>query len=135
MKNDKKINIILLIVLVIWILFITFVNIISNISFVNNNLKNNKDDLIEIKMVTDPIIVQGDIAVYEITDVDNINKLDCTVSVLNSNDVIIDAAYIRENRIIVDTSPLSEGEYKIKIVIGEEEMISKEKFSIIIVKS
>lgn len=134
MKSDKKRNNILLIILVIWILFIVFVNIIVNSSF-NNKSKKNKDDLIEIKMVTEKVIVQGDIVIYEILDVDNINKKNCVVSVLNSNDAIIDKAYIRENRIIVDTSPLSEGEYKVKVVIDEEEMISEEKFSVIIVKS
>ena len=135
MKCDKKRNIILLIVLVIWIVFIVLVNIITNHGFNKSESKNNKDDLIETKMVTEKVIVQGDIVIYEIIDVDNINKKNCVVSVLNSNDVIIDEAYIRENRIIIDTSPLSEGEYKLKVVIDEEEMISDEKFSVIVVKS
>lgn len=135
MKSDKKRNIILLIILVIWIIFILLVNLITNYSFNKSESKNNKDDLIEIKMVTEKVIVQGDIVIYEISDVDNINKKNCVVSVLNSNDVIIDEAYIRENRIIIDTSPLSEGEYKVKVVIGEDEMISEEKFSVIVVKS
>lgn len=135
MKSDKKRNIILLIILVIWIIFILLVNLITNYSFNKSESKNNKDDLIEIKMVTEKVIVQGDIVIYEISDVNNINKKNCVVSVLNSNDVIIDEAYIRENRIIIDTSPLSEGEYKVKVVIGEDEMISEEKFSVIVVKS
>ena len=135
MKCDKKRNIILLIVLVIWIVFIVLVNIITNHGFNKSESKNNKDDLIETKMVTEKVIVQGDIVIYEIIDVDNINKKNSVVSVLNSNDVIIDEAYIRENRIIIDTSPLSEGEYKLKVVIDEEEMISDEKFSVIVVKS
>ena len=102
MKSDKKRNIILLIILVIWIIFILLVNLITNYSFNKSESKNNKDDLIEIKMVTEKVIVQGDIVIYEISDVNNINKKNCVVSVLNSNDVIIDEAYIRENRIIID---------------------------------
>lgn len=105
-----KIKIIYLIILLFLLIGTVWVNCTVPIVYENNNIN------CSIKMNTAESVIRGTVVVYTVENIDTAIKLEkITVKIINAQNRIIGDAVIKENRILVDTSPLERGTYTIML--------------------
>lgn len=122
---SKKIKNIVLVITVTFIIIILFV-------IGSKNKKVYSD--INVKRLTAYEIIQGDVAIYEIKEnkiLDNINDL--KVEIVNMRGTSVEEAKIDGKRILIDTSELFTGRYRIKIVLNNEEFLLEDRFRVILI--
>lgn len=129
LKNKIK-TILLICILFIFLAYTIFLYISKNIK--ENYIYN--ENLFNISRTSRRNITQGDIVIYEFRDkmfiiLDDIIE----VKILNPNDTVVGKATVKNNKIIVDTSPLSGGAYRLKILYNSQEMILKDDFFVVLI--
>lgn len=126
--KDKLIRLSSIIIIVL-IIIITVFQYMSK----NNNKKLYNENLFNIIRTSMQTVIQGDIVKYEFKNKSSeISNENIIVQIINPKDVVVGYATIKNNKIIIDTSFLSSGTYRIKIVYDSQEMIAKENFTVII---
>lgn len=129
LKNKIK-TILLICIIFIFLVYTIFLYISKNIK--ENYIYN--ENLFNISRTSRRNITQGDIVIYEFRDkmfiiLDDIIE----VKILNPNDTVVGKATVKNNKIIVDTSPLSGGAYRLKILYNSQEMILKDDFFVVLI--
>ena len=132
-KRGKLILISILLLLILNIILILIPNIRH--SFINeeNNSLN-----IKIKRISEEIVTQGDVVYYSIESVEMTDFKSSEITILNSLNREVGNAYLVENNekydILVDTSLLLTGKYKIKLKTFSGSKISEDSFNVIIIE-
>ncbi len=134
MKKENKILIISIV-----ILLILNISIILGIKLKNNIINTNKfiDD-VNIIRVSEEILTQGAIAIFEIQIDKEFDLKNTKAKVLNSVNREVEEGYIRykDNKFLisVDTSTLLTGKYKVKLEFSDGIVISEDTFNVIIIE-
>ena len=134
MKKENKILIISIV-----ILLILNISIILGIKLKNNIINTNKfiDD-VNIIRVSEEILTQGAIAIFEIQIDKEFDLKNTKAKVLNSVNREVEEGYIRykDNKFLisVDTSTLLTGKYKVKLEFSDGIVISDDTFNVIIIE-
>ena len=82
-----------------------------------------------VQIIKNRYVIQGDLTIYKIYDEEILALKDETiVEVINPNGIVVDTAYINDDEIIVDTSLLLTGRYKIKISNSIKQVITEDSF-------
>lgn len=132
-KRGKLILISILLLLILNIILILIPNIRH--SFINeeNNSLN-----IKIKRISEEIVTQGDVVYYSVESVEMTDFKSSEITILNSLNREVGNAYLVENNekydILVDTSLLLTGKYKIKLKTFSGSKISEDSFNVIIIE-
>ncbi len=83
----------------------------------------------EVQIVKNRYVVQGDLTIFKIYDEEILALKDETiVEVINPKGIVVDTAYINGDEIIVDTSLLLTGQYKIKISNSIKQVVTEDSF-------
>ena len=127
--SSKKLRITMIAIIMINIIII-FVPMCFNKNQSTSSINNS---IFNIKRVGKEIVTQGDVVVYEFTD-DSINIENARAEIITVKGKTIGNAPIKGNKILIDTSPLSGGTYKIKLVYNSQKIIPEDEFSVIVME-
>lgn len=127
MKEKIKI-----IIFIITIIIIAISMLIIGIEILNKdrNIYSN----INVQRVTDYEIVQGDVAIYEIKEqslLDSDSQI--KVEIVNMRGISVEDAKVDGNKILIDTSMLATGRFRIKIIQDEKVYLLEDVFRVILV--
>ena len=83
----------------------------------------------EVQIIKNRYVIQGDLTIYKIYDEEILALKDETiVEVINPKGIVVDTACINGDEIIVDTSLLLTGRYKIKISNSIKQVVTEDSF-------
>lgn len=96
----------------------------------NPNISNN---MFDVKLISSNSVTQGNVIVYKFENNGDL-KSDIVAEILNSAGTVVANATIKEDKILIDTSILPAGTYKVRIIYNSFEMIISEYFKVVLIK-
>ncbi len=107
------------------------VTFMATIQIYRINVKKDYDTIEDVRIIENRYVVQGDVTIFKIYN-ENILSLndETTVEIINPKGIVVGTACINGDEILVDTSLLLTGRYRLKLSNVQGEVITEDSFAV-----
>lgn len=114
---------------IVFLLLVAVVTFMATIQIYRINAKEDYDVVEDVRVIENRYVVQGDVTIFKIYNEKILSlKDETTVEIINSKGTVVGTACISGDEILIDTSLLLTGGYRLKLSNAQCEVIAEDSF-------